>query len=229
MYSIFESWEAATGAALRIYDPFAYRPALYTRMVPVCLSETLALAERWPVLWRRDAHGDPDLVVLRGLHPQHELPEAHGVSRTALPLLVQAFPFRFRDPTAGGEIGLERGAPMRERDAGSYIISETGELLPGAELKLRALEAWEAERALRHDVTAAVFRHGLLEPVRLPGDLSARFGLPDFMVVVPHPDDSLIFGAIDPAHWRLVAQFLAAQRLSLYTMARLIALTEGAA
>jgi hypothetical protein len=227
MYSTFESWEAATGAALRIYDPFAYRPALYARMVPICLSEALALAERWPVLWRRDDHGDPDLVVLRGLMPQTELPEAHGLSRTALPLLVQAFPFRVQDPARGGEIGLDRTAPMRERDAGSYILGETGALLPGAELKLRALERWEAERGLRQTLTETVFRHGLLEPVRLPADLSARFGLPDFLAVVAQPEDALIFSAIDPASWRLVAQFLAAQRLSLYTMARLIALAEG--
>ena len=229
MYSTFENWETTTGAALRIYDPFAYRPALYARMVPVCLSETMALAERWPVMWRRDPNGDPDLVVLRGLNQRAELPDAHNVGRTALPLLVQAFPFRFRDPMAGGEIGLDRAAPMRERDAGSYIVSETGELLPGAELKLRALEAWEAERSLRQTLTETVFRHGLLEPVRLPDGLSARFDLPDFLVVVAEPDDVLIFGAIEPAQWRLVARFLTAQRLSLYTMARLIALTEGAA
>ena len=60
--------------------------------------------------------------------------------------------------------------------------------------------------------------------VRLPDGLSERFGLPDLFTVVQAPDDALIFGALAREHWLTVARFLAAQRLSLYTMARLIAL-----
>lgn len=222
MYSTFDRWEEATGAALRIYDPFAYRPALHERIVPVCLSETPRLAERWPVMWRRDGHGDPELVVLRGLVPGAELPEARTQSRTSLPLLVQAFPFRYHDMTRGDEIGLDRAAPMQERDAGSYILDERGNLLPGAELKIRALESWGAELELRALLTETVFRHGLVEPVTLPGDLSAKFTLPDFFTVLPAPEDGLIFGALPREYWLTVARFLAAQRISLYTMARLI-------
>jgi hypothetical protein len=119
MYCAFDRWEDATGAALRIFDPFAYRPALYERMVPVSLSECPALAERWPLMWRRDGLGDPELVVLRGLRADAEMPDARTQNRASLPLLVQAYPFRFRDPAQGDEIGLERAAPMRERDSGS--------------------------------------------------------------------------------------------------------------
>lgn len=50
MYSTFDRWDEATGAALRIYDPFAYRPALHERIVPVCLSETSHLAEGEPAM-----------------------------------------------------------------------------------------------------------------------------------------------------------------------------------
>lgn len=224
MYSTFDRWEEATGAALRIYDPFAYRPALYERIVPVCLSETPRLAERWPVLWRRDDHGDPELVVLRSLVPGAEVPEARTQSRTSLPLLLQAFPFRYHLPAQGDEIGLDRAAPMHERDAGSYILDEMGNLLPGAELKIRALESWGAEIEIRSLLTETVFRHGLVEPVILPGDLATKFDLPDFFTVLPTPEDGTIFGAMPRENWLLVARFLAAQRLSLYTMARLIAL-----
>jgi len=50
MYSTFDRWEEATGAALRIYDPFVYRPALHERIVQVCLSETSHLAEVEPTI-----------------------------------------------------------------------------------------------------------------------------------------------------------------------------------
>lgn len=224
MYGDFENWQAATASALRIYDPFAYRATVFERLVPVVPSEALSLAERWPVLWCRNATGDADLVVLRGLSASAEMPDARTQSRTSLPLLLQAFPFRFRDGLRGGEIGMDRSAPMKERDAGSYIVNDRGTLLPGAELKLHALERWGAEIELRDQLTAAVFRHGLVEPVQLPDGLAARHGLPDMFTVIAQPEDALIFGALARDHWQVVAQFLAAQRLSLYTMARLVAL-----
>lgn len=227
MYSTFDRWKQATDAALRIYDPFAYRPALYERIVPVCLSETPRLAERWPVMWQRNQHGDPELVVLRGLISGAELPEARAQSRISLPLLVQAFPFRYHDMAQGDEIGLDRAAPMEERDAGSYIVDDRGNLLPGAELKIRALERWGAELELRAEVTEIVFRHGLVEPVALPRDLSAKFALPEFFAVLAAPEDGLIFGALPHEHWLTVARFLAAQRVSLYTMARLVSQAEA--
>ena len=229
MYRTFDPWQEATGAAQRIFDPFAYRPTLYERMVPVCLSETMRLAERWPVMWRRDEHGDPELVVLRSLVPDAEVPDARSQSRTSLPLLLQAFPFRYNDPTRGDEIGLERTAPMHERDAGSYIVDERGNLLPGAELKIRALETWGAELETRSLLTETAFRHNLVEPVTLPGDLARKYALPDFFTVLPSPEDTLLFGALPREHWLLAARFLAAQRLSLYTMARLIALAGDGA
>lgn len=229
MYCSFDPWQEATGTAHRIFDPFAYRPTFYERMVPVCLSETMRLAERWPVMWRRDEHGDPELVVLRSLLPDAEVPDARSQSRTSLPLLLQAFPFRYNNPASGDEIGLERTAPMHERDAGSYIVDERGNLLPGAELKIRALETWGAELPARAMLTEAAFRHNLVEPVTLPDDLAQKYALPDFFTVVPSPDDNLLFGALPRENWLLAARFLAAQRMSLYTMARLIALAvEGA-
>jgi hypothetical protein len=229
VYSVFENWEGATAAALRIYDPFAYRATSFEALVPVCLSETPALAERWPVVWRRDSKGDADLVVVRGLDAAAGVPDAKTQSRTSLPLLLQAFPFRYRNPEQGGEIGLDGAAPMQERDAGAYVLDERGNVSPGAELKIRALETWGAGAALRAQVTDVVFRHGLVEPVQLPDALSARFALPDFFCVRAVPDDALIFGAVAREHWLTVARFLAAQRLSLYCMARLISLASEVA
>lgn len=229
MYSVFENWEGATATALRLYDPFAYRATNFENLVPVCLSETPALAERWPVVWRRDAKGDADLVVVRGLDAATEVPDSKTQSRTSLPLLLQAFPFRYRNPELGGEIGLDGAAPMLERDAGAYLLDERGNVSPGAELKVRALEAWGAEIDLRAQVTDVVFRHGLVEPVRLPDALAVRFLLPDLFCVRPAPDDALIFGGVAREHWLTVARFLAAQRLSLYCMARLISLASEVA
>lgn len=226
MYDAFETWESATRAARRIYDPFAYRVVLQERLVPIVPAEAMTLAPRWPVMWQRDTHGDADLVVLRGLAPETEVPGAQTVARTALPLLLQAYPFRFRTPDSD-EIGLDRTAPMRERDAGSYILDPHGHLLPGAEMKLQALEAWRAERDLRQRLTEIVLRHDLLEPVVLPETVTTRFNLPDFLVVVTNPDDRLIFGSLPREDWQNAARFLAAQRMSLYTMAGLIARSTG--
>ena len=122
------------------------------------------------------------------------------------------------------EVGERLIDEIAERDAGSYILDEMGNLLPGAELKIRALESWGAEIEIRSLLTETVFRHGLVEPVILPGDLATKFDLPDFFTVLPTPEDGTIFGAMPRENWLLVARFLAAQRLSLYTMARLIAL-----
>lgn len=227
MYTAYESWDMATRAALRIYDPFSYRPALYERMVPIGMSEALPLAERYPVIWRRDMHGDPELIVLRGLDGRTEVPGVRTQPRTALPLLLQAFPFRFRDTARGVELGVDQSAPMREGDVGSYIHDLQGNLLPGAEMKLEALDAFQADADSRLRLTTTVFHHNLIEPVVLPTEIVLKYNLPDFFVVRPFPDDALIFEELPHEDWHLAARFLAAQRMSLYTMSSLIAAAEG--
>lgn len=230
MYNGFESLEAARTSAQRIFDPFSYRVTSTERLVPICPSEAPALAERWPVLWVRDVSGEFDLVVLRGLQPGAEVPGLHSQSRTSLPLLLQAYPFRYRDLASGGEIGLDRSAPMRERDAGAYIFDDRGGFPPGTDLKLRALDLWGEEIGLRASLTAELFHHGLVEPVRLPGTLQERLDLPDMFSALAFPEDAPIFRAIPSSHWLTVARFLAAQRMSLYMMSRLVAaLPEGTA
>lgn len=229
MYLGFDSWNAATCSAVRIFDPFSYRPTLFERMVPIGLSEALPLAERYPVLWQRNVNGDPELVVLRGLDPKSEVPGARAQIRVALPLLLQAFPFRFRDTAHALEIGIDQAAPMREGDIGSYIQDAQGDLLPGAEMKLSALDAFRSDADTRLRLTDAVFRHGLVEPVVLPDEVVKKYDLPDFFVVLPFPDDRLIFDQIPQENWLLAARFLVAQRISLFTMSRLIAAAQGPA
>lgn len=229
MYLGFDSWETATCSAQRIFDPFSYRPTLFERIVPIGLSEALALAERYPVLWQRNLTGDPELVVLRGLDAKSEVPGARAQVRVALPLLLQAFPFRFRDTAQALEIGMDQAVALREGDTGSYILNAQGDLLPGAEMKLAALEAFRADAETRLRLTEAVFRHQLVEPVVLPKEIVKKYDLPDFFVVLPFPNDRLIFETIPPQDWRLAARFLAAQRISLFTMSRLIAAAEGTA
>jgi hypothetical protein len=228
MYRSFVSLDELGRAAQRIYGPFAYREVAVTRFVPVCAAEALVLARRHPVVWRRDGSGGMDLVAVRGLHPDVEVPGLHATPIDALPLLLQAFPLRFRDPARGDfEIGAERTVPQREIDAGSYIFDDRGQMLPGTELKLRALEQWRQTAGLAAALLEAAIVAGALEPVVLPRAAVERYRLPDFVVILAEPDDDLLLRDIPRGLWPVAARFLAAQRLSLHQMGRLIALAEA--
>jgi hypothetical protein len=228
MYRSFVALDELGRAAQRIYGPFAYREVAVTRFVPVCAGEALILAPRHPVVWRRDGAGGMDLVAVRGLHADVEVPGLHATPREALPLLLQAFPLRFRDPGGGSfEIGAERTVPQREIDAGSYIFDERGEMLPGTELKLRALERWRQTADLGAALLDAAMAIGAVEPVVLPAAVVERYRLPDFVVILADPDDSVLLRGIPRTLWPVAARFLAAQRLSLHQMGRLIALAEA--
>lgn len=228
MYRSFVSLDELGRAAQRIYGPFAYREVAVSRLVPACPGEALVLAQRHPVVWRREGTGGMDLVALRGLHPDVEVPGLHATPREALPLLLQAFPLRFRDPLRGDfEIGAERTVPHREIDAGSYIFDDRGEMLPGTELKLRALERWRQTAGLGPALLEAAMAAGALEPVVLPPAVVERYRLPDFVVIVAEPDDETLLRDIPLAMWPMAMRFLAAQRLSLHQMGRLIALAEA--
>ncbi|QYZ70050.1 SapC family protein [Neotabrizicola shimadae] len=229
MYSSYEDWETATRSALRIFDPFSYRPAHFERMIPVCLGEAMNLCARSPLLWRHTVAGEPELVALRGLDRVTGIPGSASLSRRSLPLLLQAFPLRLREMEPDADIGFEKASPMRERDGGSYVLDPNGELLPGAELKLNALHAFRHDLEATHRLTELVFRHDLVEPVVLPTHIVEAYALPDFLVVRPFPDDRLILMEFPPVYWPTVARFLSAQRMSLYAMARLIEQSKGAA
>lgn len=221
--------EELSASAQRIYDPFAYRQILRERFVPISVAEAFGLAQRHPIAWRRNSQGDLQLVAIRGLNPEAEVPGIHTLPRDGLPLLLQAFPFRFRDVAVGDfEIGLDRSAPARERDSGSYVFDTQGTLLPGAELKLRALEEFRREAIVEAALLQSAFRHDLLEPVVLPEAIRSRYMLPDFVVVVSEPNDALLLQDLPKESWMTAMRFLTAQRLSLYQMARLITLAEAA-
>jgi hypothetical protein len=228
MYRSFVSLDELGRAAQRIYGPFAYREVAVTRFVPVCAAEALVLAQRHPIVWRREGTGGMELVALRGLHPDVEVPGLHATPRESLPLLLQAFPLRFRDAASGDfEIGAERTVAQREIDAGSYIFDDRGEMLPGTELKLRALEQWRQTADLPAALLDAAMTMGALEPVVLPAAVTERYRLPDFVVILADPDDEMLLRDIPPDLWPVAARFLAAQRLSLHQMGRLIALAEA--
>lgn len=223
MYSSFVPLGEFGQMAQRIYDPFSYRPALRERFVPVCLTEAFGLAARNPIVWQRNTVGDLELVAVRSLHLDAEVPGVNTVARESLPLLLQAFPFRYRDAAAGDfEVGLERSAPMRERDHGSYIFDERGNMLLGAELKLRALEEYRRGNVDSSALLQAALRHGFLEPVVLPELIRSRYLLPDFVVVISDPDDKLLLSEMPEESWFAAMEFLTAQRLSLYQMSQLI-------
>lgn len=223
MYGPYENWSSATEAARRIFDPFSYRVTLQARMVPICLAEAPLLAGRCPLVWCRNGAGDQELVALRALPLGAEVPGIRAETRRQLPLLLQAYPFRLRHNAPPFDIGLDAAAPLQERDKGSYILAPDGALMPGAEMKLNALEAYCADHAGLASLTRLVFGQDQVEPLRLPPELVAAHALPDMHVVRAFPDDARIFAGLHEADWPLLAQFLVAQRLSLHAMVRLIA------
>ncbi len=229
MYRSFVSLEELGRAAQRIFAPFAYREVAMARFVPVCAGEALVLAQRHPVVWRRDGAGGMELIAVRGLHPETEVPGILTTAREALPLLLQAFPLRFRDAARGDfEIGAERTTPRREMDAGSYIFDDRGQMLPGTELKVRALEQYRLTAGLADALMDTALALGAVEPVVLPAPVVERYRLPDFAAILAEPGDDALLRDIPPALWPVAARFLAAQRLSLHQMGRLIGLAEAA-
>lgn len=224
MYSSFTSLDALKDSAFRIFDPFAYRLVNEIRMVPVGLSEATSLARLFPIVWVPNLVGALQPVVVLRLQPstRHPLPPP-GAGLLSLPQLLQAYPFRVRDLDAGDlEIGIERILPERERDSGSYVIDGAGDLMPGARLKLRALELFLEGQDVLRDLTLRLQENGLFEPVRIPEGYSVSPPLPDMFAALETFDINALLQGVLPLNVQPATAFLVAQRMSLYRMHRLL-------
>lgn len=215
---------------MRIYDPFAYRVTHRQRFVPVSMNEAFGLAEYYPVVWIRNEIGDLNLHVLRGLREDQPIASAQTLGLFALPLLLQAFPLRFRSIQSGDyEIGVERTAPERERDQGAYVFNHEGEFLPGAELKLAALEAFKTGDETLRELTQVIGRLNGFEPVKLPEAMVEENALPDFFAARENLDLDMVLARVPEHQLATAIRFLTAQRLSLYRMAAVINASKAAA
>lgn len=229
MYGAFLKLDPSGGAAQRIFDPFSYRATLNERFVPVCAEEAFNLCGRYPIVWQRNQRGDLQLVAIRSLRESGEVPRVRMMALSTLPLLLQAYPFRFEDVAAQNyNVGLDMVAPSRERDQGSYVHDARGEVLPGAELKLTALERFARFHQVDQLLRDALQEGDAMEPVTLPENLVTEHALPEFVTAIASPDDARLLGAIPREAHVMALRFLAAQRLSLFTMTGIIASSEAA-
>lgn len=229
MYSSFTSMEALKDAAFRIFDPFAYRLVHDIRFVPVGLYEASWLARLYPVLWTPNMVGVLQPVVVLRLQPspRHSAPPP-GRGLRALPQLLQAYPFRVRDLEAGDfELGIERILPEQERDSGSYVFDSAGELMPGARLKLAALDRFLEGQDILRALTSRLQENDVFEPVEIPDGYTVAPPLPAMVAAVETFDINMFFDGFAPSHIQPATAFLVAQRMSLYRMHRLLQAVGG--
>ncbi|WP_083099429.1 SapC family protein [Pseudophaeobacter leonis] len=227
MYQSFAPLQELWGTAHRIFDPFSYRAPLCERFVPICIEESFNLCGRYPIVWRRNDVGDFELVAVRSLVADAEIPHIRQIGADALPLLLQAYPFRYKNLAAGElEIGMERVAPTSERNIGAYVYDHLGNFQLGAELKLKALERFRRSLGWEKALTKALTRHNMLETVGMPQDLCEQHRVPEFTAAVQAPDHALLLQEIPKEGRKTVLTFLTAQRLSLFRMASIIGLSE---
>lgn len=225
LYHSFVEMGDLAGTAQRIFDPFSYRAVQETRLVPVGLGEADTLARHMPIVWIHDMVGGLQAVALRGLDPKR-IPAA-GRSGP-LPLLLQAYPFRFRAFETGDfEIGLERILPRQERDDGSYIHDHQGHVLPGAAMKIAALEAFREGHETLRALTRALQGSAFIEELRLPETIAGIPGLPRMFAAREDADLEQLMRGLAQPHLALATRFIVAQRVSLYRMHRLISAMGG--
>lgn len=196
--------------------------------MPVCIEEAFNLCDRYPIVWRRDEFGELELVAIRSLAQNTEIPGIHQMSVDSLPLLLQAYPFRYKTHSGTDfDIGLDRVAPTQERNMGAYIYDHLGEFQLGSELKIQALETFRRSKSWEKLLTRTLTKHNMLEQIQLPAALHERYEIPRFLTAIETPQHNLLLKAIPSEGRKVVLTFLTAQRLSLFKMSAIIALSES--
>lgn len=230
MDDAFTPLDALRDSAFRIFDPFAYKYVHECRFVPVGLYEASTLARLYPIVWMPNLIGDLRAMVILRIRtggPHHAPPPGMGLG--ALPNLLQAYPFRLRDPDSSEhDIGIEKTLPEQERDGGSYVFDRKGELLPGARLKVMSLERFLDGQEILRELTARLQIYDLLEPVRIPEPYQVKPPLPDMFAALETLDLAALLNGFAPAQIPATTAFLVAQRMSLYRMHRLLKAADDA-
>lgn len=158
---------------------------------------------------------------------REEIANVRAMPYDALPLLLQAYPLRFRNHGMGDfTLGLERVFPQHERDSGAYVFDRLGDFGLGAQLKANSLEQFRKGCNLQYELGELLMKDQLLENVRFPAELETRFGLPDLFAVRADVEWADVLDAFDDEHWPSITRLLTAQRISLFRASSLVAAEE---
>lgn len=224
MYTSFLPLAKLKVEQTRIYDPFAYRLTNRARFIRVSLHETFELAALYPVVFIRNEVGALSLQVVRALRADQQVSRVEAFGLFSLPLLLQAYPLRFRSVETGDfALGMDSVAPERERDQGAYVYHSDGSFMPGAELKLEALEAFKDGYEIQNSLATVLSQTRLLEPLQLPAELVEECALPDMYAVRDTADWDRALTQLPESARAAALRFLVAQRVSLFRMGALVA------
>ena len=210
----------------RIYAPVSYAAVRELQLVPIVHIEALALAAWFPICWQSSATR-PELVVLRSLREDGSCQPAGSPENVgSLPLVLRAFPFAVASPEPNAdpnECHFDDTVADRPTDIGAPILLPDGRPGRGAQMRLRAVQAYVEARDLTDEMTDALATNDLFEPwpldfkvadeqLRIDGMLIVRqtaFGQP------PIQQFLVQFGAAG-------ALFLGAHRISLFRAGNLV-------
>jgi hypothetical protein len=228
LYHSFIDLPEVQASPTRIFDPFSYKVTLSERFIPVSPNEAFHLAAYYPIIWHYNHVGHLELAAMRCLSAdREEIPNVRAMPYDALPLLLQAYPLRYRNHSMGDfTLGLERVFPQHERNAGAYVFDKMGDFGLGAQMKYSALEQFRQGLELQYNLGEALIERNLLEKVKLPDDMESRFSLPDFYAVRADADWTGVLDTLDDTEWPAASRLLTIQRISLFRAARLVAAEE---
>lgn len=209
----------------RIYAPLAYAPARNTRLVPVVHSECLALASRFPLVWRRREGGAVEFVAVRSLIDDQRSQPAGA--RAILPLMLHAYPFMF-DPTCPVDLTsprmLDDVFADQPTDVGAAITTVNGRLGRATTMRLRILDRIASEHKLTQKIADALAERDLLEPWPLTFMIEGQaVGIPALYVVRPGAFEQPATGQLTAEFGLPCAYLLGLHRISLFCAGPLLA------
>lgn len=151
---------------MRIYAPISYAAVREIQAVPIVHIEALALAAWFPICWQ-SGKNLPSLIVLRSLRCDGTCqPTGSPETMTSLPLLLRAYPFAvpLSHAPVSGDFHLDDAIADRPTDVGAPILQPDGRLGRGAQMRLRAVQAYEEARRLTDEMTNVLKANDLFEP-----------------------------------------------------------------
>lgn len=211
----------------RIFAQAAYGIVRTTQFAPVIMAEAQDLARWFPLCWRRDASGEPVLVVFRSLLEDGQgYPGDASYREDCLPLVFKAFPLVVpdRDSIEQRQVLADRVICDKPTDIGAPLLTPEGKFTPAA--LARARLAIDVARGL--PATTAFSRalgdNGLLEPWVVDLDIGrgrrARFD--DLLILATSRLDDPVLHGLVAEHGAEAGLLLAVHRLSLFRMSALL-------
>lgn len=165
-YKNIEPLSAANGGR-RIYSPVSYALVRERQIVPIVHIEAMALAAWFPICWQSSSSRF-ELVALRSLRADGSgQPPGSPENMSSLPLMLRAYPFAVATPQediANGAGYFEDATADRPTDIGAAILLPDGRPSRGAQMRLRAVQAYAGARQVTDDMTDMLAGLGLFEP-----------------------------------------------------------------